>query len=176
MTDDERLQIQLSTTLSGGLIAAAFAVLAGVAAAFAGVAEKVRDGTVWTAVILVWLVSASSLIASIFFGGRGISKTSAVVGTKPTVLPERFDGGNFNRQAVAGLVGLVLAVVAFVVLGTAPSWQPRREAVTDENVRIHLEKVEQALREIRDEIRAYGGRAHGHPQGRPHPRPMVDPR
>lgn len=117
MGENDRLQIQNSVSLSIALTAVAVALLAGIVAAFFTVAEKIPSGWYGWAVVGVVVLASVCLTSSIFFGGQGVSATNKTIAKNPSPLPSKYDDGNFNKQAVAGLLGLILGVIVFVPFG-----------------------------------------------------------
>jgi len=116
MNDTDRLRVQMSGNLSLALIAAAFTTFGGVAAAFVVVADKISlTYGIWLALAVI--IASAVLVLSIFFGGKGVRATNRVISLNPTPLPPSYDGGNFQKQAVCGLIGLGLGVLIFVAVG-----------------------------------------------------------
>ena len=121
MNDTDRLRVQISANLSLGLIAAAFAVLAGGAAGFASVADKLPKA--WSIVIGAVLFIASVLLfISIFQGGQGQQATNQAIQRDPEQLPSGYDAAHFNAQAVYGAVGLFLEIIVFFLAAIVASW------------------------------------------------------
>jgi hypothetical protein len=116
MPEEDKLRVQIYANLSLALIAAAFTTLAGIVGGFALSAEKLTRG--YTFVVLAIVVGACTcLILSIFYGGRGALATHDSIKTNPSSLPDNYDKGNFNNQAIAGLAGIVLGVMVFILMG-----------------------------------------------------------
>jgi hypothetical protein len=106
-------RFQNSINLSLGLIAAACALMAGALTAFFSMADKVPHNFAGAMLVLTCILTLLLCAASLVFGGRGISATLHAAQAQPP--PQHYDKGNFNRQAIAGGLG-VLAVVGMVVL------------------------------------------------------------
>jgi hypothetical protein len=125
MDENARLRVQIFTNLSLALIAAAFTTVAGVVAGFALNAEKLP--LVYTFFVgTVVLGACVCLILSIYYGGRGVNTTHNTIRDNPAgvALPDNYDGGNFNRQAITGIAGLFLGLLVFILIGIGEAIQP----------------------------------------------------
>jgi hypothetical protein len=122
MSDEDRLRVQIFANLSLALIAAAFTTLAGVVGGFALNAGKLLPGYALV-VLAVVVVTCGCLIGSIYCGGRGVRAThNTIRDHQPgAAFPNNYDQGNFERQAIMGLAGLVLGVIVFILVGKGQS-------------------------------------------------------
>jgi hypothetical protein len=153
MSDEHRLRIQTSTTLSTGLIAAAFALIAGVIAALASTADKVPPSG-FRILAGASIVPILCLIASILFGGWGMRAAGKVLVRKPPVteLPTRFDEGNFGRQAVLGFLGLLTAFGLALLLGYSINQAKQADLLQLERLRGDVVKLDRALDSVRSRL------------------------
>jgi hypothetical protein len=116
MTEEERLQIQNSTSLCIALISFSVALIGGAVAGFLAVADKIHSGGTALLLALLVIVAIIALTVSIFFGGRGVSATNAAINASPNHLIARYDNGFFSLQVICGVGGLGLGAIAFVLL------------------------------------------------------------
>jgi predicted membrane channel-forming protein YqfA (hemolysin III family) len=98
LSNEDTFRAQNSINLSIALVAAAFALMAGVLAAFFAVADKIPETGAGTSITVFTIIAIGLCLVSVFFGGRGVSKTIKAVGTSSNKLPEKYDGGSFGWQ------------------------------------------------------------------------------
>jgi hypothetical protein len=68
--------------------------MAGVLAAFFAVADKIPETGAGTAITII---AIGLCLASVYFGGRGVSKTIKAVSVASGKLANEYDDGNFGR-------------------------------------------------------------------------------
>jgi hypothetical protein len=124
MTEDERLQIQNSTTLSIALISFSAALIAGAVAGFLAIADKIKPGVISWILVGVVTIAIISLTLSIMFGGQGISATNRSIRANPVALTAGYDKGNFGWQVICGVLGLLLGAIGFICLAVAAMTGP----------------------------------------------------
>jgi hypothetical protein len=136
--EDKRAAVNLKISLSSYVITAALGVIAAQAAITTFVLDK-RE--LLTSFIAFSALGFGALIASIYFGGKGITDTykSGFEGDWKVADPKR----QFNLQAILALVGVGLAVVS-IFLGTPKADTPRAPADYD--------KVQTSLIELRKQV------------------------
>lgn len=169
MDETDRLRAQISANLGLGLIAAAFAVLAGGAAGFASVADKLPSH--WAISIGVLLSIASVLLlVSIVHGGRGQQATNQAIQQHPEKLVDNYDAAHFNAQAVYGALGLLLEILVFFLAAIVASWYAHGPNRASEHASGGLHRSEMAivgaLNDLSISIRQVNDSLHAVTQGR----------
>ena len=173
MTTEEAFRAQNSINLSIALVAAAFALMAGVVAAFFAVADKVPPGAAGVLIVGVTVMAVALCLASVFFGGRGVSKTLRSIKAAPGTLADAYDGGNFSLQGVTGTLGTI-AVVVMIGLSIkvrshssepedgTDSWRTRSAALSEELSKVNAQSAELSARidqiaRVQDTLAAHVG-------------------
>jgi len=156
MTDEERLRVQNSISVSIALISFAGALIAGAVAAFITIGDKVKPGILTWVLIGIVLVAIFSLLLSIFFGGQGIKATNDTIKDNsqtfsPAVFPKKYDGGNFERQVLYGIAGLLLGALAFIGL-SGKSIVDHAETPESNSVQLEIGTLKAAVDKTRAEI------------------------
>jgi cell division protein FtsB len=152
MSEEERLRVQNSVSLSIALLSLSTALIAGAVAAFFAIVDKIPSGRMW--LVLVVVVSIAFLTLSIYFGGKGVSATNNSIKEHPDNLELQFDSGNFNLQAVAGLAGLFFGAVAFLLLSavTVKGTDESNKKISSLERQIAQIRIESAKLQARNEI------------------------
>lgn len=134
--EDKRLAATIKTTLSGALIAAAFAVL-GVQVVLAVFVMDKRQDLFWFAVVQI--IAAGSVIGSVFFGARGISKVykDGHAGTWNVTAGKGF----FSGQAITGILGLLLVVSSAIFCGD-PKSDPLKEPPDYQSLKANVNQLQ----------------------------------
>ena len=122
---------QNSINLSLALIAAAFALMAGVLAAFFAIADKIPATVSGQIILASTMVAVIACALSVLFGGRGISATIKALTPGVSSLHVKYDSGNFSLQGLTGMLGLVAVVV---MIGFSISVRTRQHPESDERV------------------------------------------
>jgi hypothetical protein len=131
MTNEETFRAQNSINLSMALVAAAFALMAGVVAAFFAVADKIPASAAGVTIIVVTVISMGLCLVSVFFGGRGVSKTLKSIKAAPGTLADSYDGGNFSLQGIFGILGTIAVLVMIGSSAAIRSHPPEADAGAD---------------------------------------------
>jgi len=143
---DKRAAVDMSVKLSAQLIATAVGVLA-ILGAFSTYAWSARD-VGWTFAVIV-AFAAFALMASIVFAGKGISHARAAGFRGDWSLSE--GKSEFNSQAWAGLMALILLLVAFFIFLFAQRRGDVMQNVGPQAVAA-IEQLSREVAEMRHEI------------------------
>ena len=145
--DNQRTAAGMKVTLSGSMIAGAFAVL--------GVVVAITTFTILNKESLGWFyawasLAALSLVISMVTGGKGISKVFKA--GYEDKWPEKEGKGFFDTQALFGILGLTFAVVSVftgqIKSPTEPDWAKALERRV-ENVEQRIATLEKREAELK---------------------------
>lgn len=105
-----------SVNLSHVLMGVAATIGAGLVGAVVALTSKASTVGLWILGVSA-LISLGCLVYSLYAGGKAIANTAAsTAGKKDNEIPNKYDCGYFNRQAISGLCGLLIGVVGIVVV------------------------------------------------------------
>jgi hypothetical protein len=135
MTDEERLLVQNSVSLSIALISFSAALIGGAVAGFLAISDKIKSGSTAIVLVSVVVLSILALTFSIYYGGRGISSTNASLSGSPAHLPAHYDQGYFSWQVLAGVGGLLVGALAFIILAAVAMTNHQDETTNSPSVK-----------------------------------------
>jgi hypothetical protein len=146
MTEEERLRVQNSISISIALISFSGILIAGAVAAFITIGDKVTPGF-WTWLFMsIVCLAILSFLSSIVFGGRGINATNnSIKNTSQTnPFPDKYDDGHFQWQVLCGIAGLLLGTIGFVGLSA--------KAMLDHKESVALNTTQSEIRALKSTI------------------------
>jgi hypothetical protein len=146
MTEEERLRVQNSISISIALISFSGILIAGAVAAFITIGDKVTLGF-WTWFFMsIVCLAILSFLSSIVFGGRGINATNnSIKNTSQTnPFPDRYDDGHFQWQVLCGIAGLLLGTIGFIGLSA--------KAMLDHKESVALDTTQSEIRALKSTI------------------------
>jgi hypothetical protein len=149
ITPEQQQRAQTSINVSIALIAVAAGIIAGVFGGFLAISDKIESASSSAIVGIIVLLCIAAVTVSIYFGGTGIKNTSAALASG--TLPSNYDKDQFNRQAISGIVGLILGGLGFIWVFTTAGRSKTSTAVGDlakqmQDLQARVVRVEEDMR------------------------------